>query len=165
MTDGRRSVRLEIKRPSGAHDQIFITVRQLRDCWRRALSLMTDRFRRLQLLLVLVSAVILGSKSQLLSQIRDSPNLEGKVPVFISPGTGWPSYTHPSQNQSHIATDGQSISKSWCRAPSATHGQIFITRWQLRSCFSGRTLRREDWSVFWTCCWPSPDTQPTLIQS
>jgi hypothetical protein len=40
---------------------------------------------------VLASAVILGSESRgthshvLLSQIRDSPNQEGKVPVFISP--------------------------------------------------------------------------------
>jgi hypothetical protein len=47
---------------------------------------------RLQLLLILASAVILMSKSHgihdpiLLSQIRDSPNLEGQVPVFISPG-------------------------------------------------------------------------------
>jgi hypothetical protein len=46
---------------------------------------------RLQLLLVLASAVILRSESRgthdriLLSQIRDSPNLEGQVPVFISP--------------------------------------------------------------------------------
>jgi hypothetical protein len=45
----------------------------------------------LQLLLVLASAVILGPESCgirdhiLLSQIRDSPNLEGQVPVFISP--------------------------------------------------------------------------------
>jgi hypothetical protein len=36
-----------------------------------------------------------------------------------------------SQSQSHIATDGQSVSKSWCRAPD------FITVWQLRSCFCG----------------------------
>jgi hypothetical protein len=49
---------------------------------------------RLQLLLVLTSAVILRSESQrtndhiLLSQIRDSPNLEGQVPVFMSQGTG-----------------------------------------------------------------------------
>jgi hypothetical protein len=28
---------------------------------------------------------------------------------------------------SHIATDGLSVSKSWCRAPSGTHDQIFIT--------------------------------------
>jgi hypothetical protein len=46
---------------------------------------------RLQSLLVLASPVILGSESRgtyghiLLSQIRDSPNLEGQVPVFISP--------------------------------------------------------------------------------
>jgi hypothetical protein len=44
----------------------------------------------LQLLLALASAVILRSGSRgthdhiLLSQIRDSPNLEGQVPVFIS---------------------------------------------------------------------------------
>jgi hypothetical protein len=41
----------------------------------------------------------------------------------------------PNQSQSHIATDGQSISKSWCRGPSGTHDQILITVWQLRSCF------------------------------
>jgi hypothetical protein len=39
--------------------------------------------------------------------------------------------------QSHIATDGRSISKSWCRAPSGAHDQIFIIVWQLRSCFCG----------------------------
>jgi hypothetical protein len=45
---------------------------------------------RLQLLLVLARAVILRSEFRrthdhiLLSQIRDSPNLEGQVPVFIS---------------------------------------------------------------------------------
>jgi hypothetical protein len=44
-------------------------------------------------------AVILGSKSSgthdqiLLSQIRDSPNLEGQVPVFISPMDMVPNYT------------------------------------------------------------------------
>jgi hypothetical protein len=48
----------------------------------------------LQLLLVLASAVILKSESRgtydhiLLCQIRDSPNLEGQVPVFISPRNG-----------------------------------------------------------------------------
>jgi hypothetical protein len=49
------------------------------------------RVCRLQWLLVLASAVILGPESRgtydhiLLSQIRDSSNLEGQVPVFISP--------------------------------------------------------------------------------
>jgi hypothetical protein len=46
---------------------------------------------RLQLLLDRASAAIFGSETRgthdqiLLSQIRDSPNLEGQVPVFISP--------------------------------------------------------------------------------
>jgi hypothetical protein len=30
-------------------------------------------------------------------------------------------------SQSHIATDGQSVSKSWYRAPSGAHDQIFIS--------------------------------------
>jgi hypothetical protein len=54
-------------------------------------SLMRGWVCRLQLLLVLASAVILRSESHgthdhiLLSQIQDSPNLEIQVPVFISP--------------------------------------------------------------------------------
>jgi hypothetical protein len=40
-------------------------------------------------------------------------------------------------SQSYIATDGRSISKSWCRAPSGAHDQIFIIVRQLRSCFCG----------------------------
>jgi hypothetical protein len=54
-------------------------------------SLTREWVCRLLLLLVLASAVILGSGSRgthgqiLLSQIRDSPNLEDQVPVFISP--------------------------------------------------------------------------------
>jgi hypothetical protein len=41
------------------------------------------------------------------------------------------------KSQSHIATDGMWVSKSWCRAPSGAHDQILITVWQLRSCFCG----------------------------
>jgi hypothetical protein len=54
-------------------------------------SLMRGWFCRLQLLLVIDSAVILRSESSrthdniLLSQIRDSSNLEVRTPVFISP--------------------------------------------------------------------------------
>jgi hypothetical protein len=36
-----------------------------------------------------------------------------------------PASTLLSQSQSHIATDSQSASKSWCRALSGTHDQIF----------------------------------------
>jgi hypothetical protein len=44
-------------------------------------------------------------------------------------------------SQSHIATNGQSISKSWWWAPSAAHDQNIITVWQLRSCFCGAPMR------------------------
>jgi hypothetical protein len=70
---------------------MFVTVNQLRGyrCW--APSLARGRICRLKLLLAFTSAVIPGSESRgthdhiLLSQIRDSPNLEGQVPIFISP--------------------------------------------------------------------------------
>jgi hypothetical protein len=63
----------------------------LRVCWCGAHSLTRERVCRLQLLLGLASVVILGSESHgtrdhiLLSQIRDFPNLEGQILVFISP--------------------------------------------------------------------------------
>jgi hypothetical protein len=41
------------------------------------------------------------------------------MPIFLSPLS--------SQSQSHIATDGQSVSKFWYRAPSGAHDQIFIS--------------------------------------
>jgi hypothetical protein len=74
-----RPVSLGIKHPSGAYEQIFIVVRQLRVCWCGALSLTRGRVCRLQLLLALASVVILKSGSRatrdhiLLSQIRDFP--------------------------------------------------------------------------------------------
>jgi hypothetical protein len=56
-----------------------------------------------------------------------------------------------SQGQSHIATDGQSISKSWCRAPSWAHDQIFVTFWELRSCFLWGALSDERTGLSFVC--------------
>jgi hypothetical protein len=39
--------------------------------------------------------------------------------------------------QSHITTDGQSASQSWCQAPSGAQVQIFVTVRHLRVCRRG----------------------------
>jgi hypothetical protein len=86
-------------------------------------SLTRGWISRLQLLLGVASAVILGSEYRgthdhnLLSQIRDSPNLQGKVPKeqdgpVIPPGTGL-----NLSSLSHVKTDDQSASLSWNKAP------------------------------------------------
>jgi hypothetical protein len=81
---------LGVKHTCGAQDQIFIIVRHFQVCSCGAPSLTRERIYRLQLLLALASAVILGFESGgthdhiLFSQIRDSPNLECQVPIFMS---------------------------------------------------------------------------------
>jgi hypothetical protein len=120
---------------------IFITVRQLLICWCGTFCLTRGPVCRLQLLLVRASTVIHGSESRgtrdhiLLSEIRDFPYRRLIRLAVI----GWRYSTPPPhriswivQSQSHIATDGQSISKSY-----GAHDQIFITLWHLRCCFCG----------------------------
>jgi hypothetical protein len=74
-----RPLCLGIKHTSEAYDQIFMTYGSLWVCSCGALSLTRGRVCRLQLLLALSSAVILGSESRgtrahiLLFQIRDFP--------------------------------------------------------------------------------------------
>jgi hypothetical protein len=97
------------------------------------------------MLLALASVIFLGSESLstrdhiLLSHcpfpFRRLLRLAGSRWRYSTPP---PHGTNRScQSQSYIATDGQSISKSWCRAPSGTHDQIFITFWRLWSGFLG----------------------------
>jgi hypothetical protein len=57
-----QQVFMGVRHPSGAHDQIFITVRQLRVCSCRAPSLTRGLVCSLQLLLGLASVAILGSE-------------------------------------------------------------------------------------------------------
>jgi hypothetical protein len=69
MTDGQSASLSWYKAPIWAYDQIFIAVRnteyvgQLWVCWYGALSLTRGQVCRLQLLLALTNAVILGSES------------------------------------------------------------------------------------------------------
>jgi hypothetical protein len=79
----------------------------------------------LQWLLALASAFILRSQSRgtlnhiSVSQIRDSPNLEGQGPVFLSPRNGDPVIPPGTQeSQSYFTTGGlPQISSSWRQAP------------------------------------------------
>jgi hypothetical protein len=92
VTTDAQSVRLSwCQAPSGDQENSFVSVRQLRVCICRALSLTRGRVCHLQLLLVLASTTILSSESRvtdgqiLLPQIRDSPRPGETSPVFMSP--------------------------------------------------------------------------------
>jgi hypothetical protein len=88
---------LDVKHPSGAEDQIFVTGRQLHVCWCGAPSPTRGWVCHLQLLLALASMIILGSESRgtlhhiLLSQTP--PTYGTRMPYLYPPSTGWPSYT------------------------------------------------------------------------
>jgi hypothetical protein len=89
----RQSVRLGDK-PLETHDQYFFQQNTCGHSPYKTSFLTRGWVYRLKLLLVLASEVILRSESRgthdhiLLSQIQVSTNLEGKVPVFISPREG-----------------------------------------------------------------------------
>jgi hypothetical protein len=58
-----------------------------------------------------------------------------------------PSTLKFSKSKSRLKSqcDWRSVSKSWCRAPSGAHDQIFVTLWQLRSCFCGASSLTRGW--------------------
>jgi hypothetical protein len=80
-----RPVCLGTKHPFGAYDRILIIVWQLQVCWFGVPSMTIGRVCRLQLLLVLASAVIFGSESRrtrgqiLLSRLK----FESYCPVHV----------------------------------------------------------------------------------
>jgi hypothetical protein len=103
-----RPVRLGIKHPSGAYDQIFIIVWQLRVCWFGAPSLTRGWVCHLQLLLTLASAFIFRSESRrtrghiLLSQIQDFPFCR----LLWLAGSRWRYLTPPPHGCTELATSG-----------------------------------------------------------
>jgi hypothetical protein len=133
MTGGLQPLCLGAK-PLETHDQYFFQVNTCGYCPYVTSSLTRGWVCRLQLLLALASTVILRSESCgthdhiLPSQIRDSPILEGVSPrsravqlhsqalgcLFVASydSQGYCESILTTQSQSHIATDGQSISKS-----------------------------------------------------
>jgi hypothetical protein len=86
-----RPVCLGVRHSSGTRDKFFILLeiffsRQLRVCYFVVPSLTRRLVCNLLLLLVLNSAVPWNSGLYFIHPIlKDSPNLEGQVPVFVSP--------------------------------------------------------------------------------
>jgi hypothetical protein len=76
-----------------------------------------------------------------------------KVELFDLASTHTPRSKSKSKSKSHC--DWRSVSKSWYRAPSGAHDQIFLSdSYVLVSV--GRPLWREDGAVFCMCRWPVP---------
>jgi hypothetical protein len=84
-----RQVCLGHKPLSGVQDRIFLIVRHLRFFLCGTLSMTRGRVCRLQVLLAVANAVILGSEScgihshVILSQIRDTPTWRARSRIYV----------------------------------------------------------------------------------
>jgi hypothetical protein len=96
------------------------------------------------------------------------PTWRTRSSYLYLPWTGWPGYTPRHWVFDSRLTNSkvkitlrlrasQSVSQSWCRAPSGAHDQIFITVWQLWSCYCGApSLTRGQLSVPFINPWQGP---------
>jgi hypothetical protein len=102
-----RTVCLGMKHPTGAYDQIFITVWQLQVCWCGALSLMRGQVCHLQLLRALASAVISFLGQSPVGFMTIFYCLRSKTSLMI---------LSQVESSLYVTTEGQSASVSWNKA-------------------------------------------------
>jgi hypothetical protein len=132
-----RPVSLRIKHPPETYDRIFITVRQLRACWRGALSLTRGRVCCLQLRLVLASTVILRSECHGTRDIFYCLRFETSIFVSSYDSQGYGRSIRPrlhkglagskSLNQSYFTTGClPPINSSWRKAPWGPRPDFFF---------------------------------------
>jgi hypothetical protein len=159
------SVCLGIKHPSGAYDQIFITVRQLRVCWFWAPSLTRGRVCRLQLLLSSQEQSFSGPSPVGLVAIGYCLRIETSLFVasYDSQGHGggiWPRlHTRVLRFWVWVLCyDWRSVGQSFLewRTLLGLKTRFLLLSDSCGFVDLGRPFWREDGSVVYNCCWPSP---------
>jgi hypothetical protein len=162
-----RLVRLGVRNPSGTRDQFFflleIFFRQLRACYFVEPSLTRGRVCNLLLLLVLASAVPLGSESRgtqdhiLLSQFLKIPHLGGPGPVFISPRNRV-AQIYPRALGSLYASNSSDIVRCIRCCCLATVGKVNVQRQPMRTRNNPLSLTLSiphNWYPYWQLSLPS----------
>jgi hypothetical protein len=112
-----RPVCLGVKPHPRSKTGFLLLLRQLQVCWCGAPSLTRGWVCRLQLLLALDSAVILGSglmTTFYCLRFETPPTWRARSPYLYPPGTGWPSYLLNSSLRSPGTNCTEDASSHYC---------------------------------------------------